>query len=278
MEEKKVRSVRLDDDTNEKFKSLCAELGGQSECVTSLIKAFELNRSKSVLIDMSADINEFESLVNRIVSAYTHALALKQDAEVNAKEVVERDLKAKDDIISMLSDELSNSKQALKDKDIECKSSVKETENKLAEAIREVSEANNKISHLNDELNALKATIQDKQAIIDGLTIRIPETEQLQENLRTKEIEISTLKTQYASERFELNNKILELNNGITSLSDEIKTLKAAAEVTDQKHKVDITQAITETRLKYLDQIEQLRMEKDNLKDEIYSLKVDKKM
>ena len=227
---------------------------------------------------MSADINEFESLVNRIVSAYTHALALKQDAEVNAKEVVERDLKAKDDIISMLSDELSNSKQALKDKDIECKSSVKETENKLAEAIREVSEANNKISHLNDELNALKATIQDKQAIIDGLTIRIPETEQLQENLRTKEIEISTLKTQYASERFELNNKILELNNGITSLSDEIKTLKAAAEVTDQKHKVDITQAITETRLKYLDQIEQLRMEKDNLKDEIYSLKVDKKM
>ena len=236
--EKKVRSIRLDDAMNEEFKALCNELGGHNECMTALVEAYKLNRSKSVLTDMTADINEFEGLINRIVSAYTHALALKQDAEINAKETVERELKAKDDVINRLSDELRSSEQALKDKSIECSEYIKEADNKLSDAVRDVSEANETITRLTSELNTSKTIAADKQTIIDELKSRVPETEKLQTELKEKDAAIEKANTQHVVEKTELNNKILCLNNTITSLSSEIEKLKSAAEITEQKHQL----------------------------------------
>ena len=269
MEEKKVRSIRLDDSMNEEFKALCNELGGHNECMNALIEVYKLNRSKSVLTDMSADINEFEGLVNRIVAAYTHALSLKQDAEINAKETVERELKAKDDIINRLSDELKSSEQALKDKSIECSEYIKEADNKLSGAVRSVSEANETITRLTDELNTTKTIISDKQAIIDGLTVRIPETEKLQTELKEKDAAINQLTTQYTAEKNELNNKILEQNGTITSLSAQVDKLKTDAEITEQKHQLELEKAIIDEQKKYIDEIEKLRQE-------IYELKTKK--
>ena len=267
--EKKVRSIRLDDAMNEEFKALCNELGGHNECMTALVEAYKLNRSKSVLTDMTADINEFEGLINRIVSAYTHALALKQDAEINAKEIVERELKAKDDIINRLSDELRSSEQALKDKSIECSEYIKEADNKLSDAVRDVSEANETITRLTSELNTSKTIAADKQTIIDELKSRVPETEKLQAELKEKDAAIEKANTQHVVEKKELNNKILCLNNTITSLSSEIEKLKSAAEITEQKHQLELEKAIIDEQKKYIDEIEKLRQE-------IYELKTKK--
>ena len=267
--EKKVRSIRLDDAMNEEFKALCNELGGHNECMTALVEAYKLNRSKSVLTDMTADINEFEGLINRIVSAYTHALALKQDAEINAKETVERELKAKDDVINRLSDELRSSEQALKDKSIECSEYIKEADNKLSDAVRDVSEANETISRLTSELNTSKTIVADKQTIIDELKARVPETEKLQAELKEKDAAIEKANTQHVVEKTELNNKISDLNNTITSLSSEIEKLKSAAEITEQKHQLELEKAIIDEQKKYIDEIEKLRQE-------IYELKTKK--
>ena len=267
--EKKVRSIRLDDAMNEEFKALCNELGGHNECMTALVEAYKLNRSKSVLTDMTADINEFEGLINRIVSAYTHALALKQDAEINAKETVERELKAKDDVINRLSDELRSSEQALKDKSIECSEYIKEADNKLSDAVRDVSEANETITRLTSELNTSKTIAADKQTIIDELKSRVPETEKLQTELKEKDAAIEKANTQHVVEKTELNNKILCLNNTVTSLSSEIEKLKTAAEITEQKHQLELEKAIIDEQKKYIDEIEKLRQE-------IYELKTKK--
>ena len=267
--EKKVRSIRLDDAMNEEFKALCNELGGHNECMTALVEAYKLNRSKSVLTDMTADINEFEGLINRIVSAYTHALALKQDAEINAKETVERELKAKDDVINRLSDELRSSEQALKDKSIECSEYIKEADNKLSDAVRDVSEANETMTRLTSELNTSKTIAADKQTIIDELKSRVPETEKLQTELKEKDAAIEKANTQHVVEKTELNNKILCLNNTITSLSSEIEKLKSAAEITEQKHQLELEKAIIDEQKKYIDEIEKLRQE-------IYELKTKK--
>ena len=267
--EKKVRSIRLDDAMNEEFKALCNELGGHNECMTALVEAYKLNRSKSVLTDMTADINEFEGLINRVVSAYTHALALKQDAEINAKETVERELKAKDDIINRLSDELRSSEQALKDKSIECSEHIKEADRKLSDAVKDVSEANETITRLTSELNTSKTIAADKQTIIDELKARVPETEKLQTELKEKDAAIDQIKTQYTAEKNELNNKILEQNSTITSLSSEIEKLKTAAEITEQKHQLELEKAVIDEHKKYIDEIEKLRQE-------IYELKTKK--
>lgn len=267
--EKKVRSIRLDDAMNEEFKALCNELGGHNECMTALVEAYKLNRSKSVLTDMTADINEFEGLINRIVSAYTHALALKQDAEINAKETVEHELKAKDDVINRLSDELRSSEQALKDKSIECSEYIKEADNKLSDAVRDVSEANETISRLISELNTSKTIAADKQTIIDELKVRVPETEKLQAELKEKDAAIEKTNTQHVVEKTELNNKISGLNNTIASLSSEIEKLKSVAEITEQKHQLELEKAIIDEKKKYIDEIEKLRQE-------IYELKTKK--
>ncbi len=271
--EKKVRSIRLDDSMNEEFKALCNELGGHNECMNALIEVYKLNRSKSVLTDMSADINEFEGLVNRIVAAYTHALSLKQDAEINAKETVERELKAKDDIINRLSDELKSSEQALKDKSIECSEYIKEADNKLSGAVRSVSEANETITRLTDELNTSKTIISDKQAIIDGLTARIPENEQLQTQLKEKDAAIDNCKAQHAVKEAELNNKILELNSTITSLTSEIEKLKSAAELTEEKHKIALDKAVIEAKAEKIDQFEEARRKYEEARDQMNAKK-----
>jgi len=231
------------------------------------------DNSKSVLTDMTADINEFEGLVNRIVSAYTHALALKQDAEIAAKETVERELKAKDDIINRLSDELKISEQALKDKCVECSEYIKEADNKLSDAVRRVSEVNENISHLTDELNATKATVQDKQMIIDGLTARIPETEQLQTELKEKNAEIEKTKTQYDAEKNELNNKISELNSTITSLSVEIEKMKTVAELDEQKHQIALEKAVIEAKAEKIEQFEDARRKYEEARQQMLDSK-----
>ncbi|MBE6843230.1 MAG: hypothetical protein E7510_10445 [Ruminococcus sp.] len=262
MDEKKVRSIRLDDETNEKFKALCTELGGQSECVNTLINAFELNRSKSILTDMTADINEFESLVNRLVSAYTHALALKQDAETNAKETVERELKAKDEIINRLTTELTSAEQALKNKEAECTEHIKDSDIKLANALKETNTYKNEIAKLAEELNTSKSIIQDKLVIIDGLTARIPENETLQNELKKKNAELS-----------ELSNINNNLSSEISKLSAEIKQMKAEAEITAQKHQLELEKAIINAKSEKIEQFEDARKKYEEAREQMLEKK-----
>lgn len=59
--EKKVRSIRADDTTFDKFKSLCDELGGHSECLNSLISTYELGRAKELIPEHQVNISEFQS-------------------------------------------------------------------------------------------------------------------------------------------------------------------------------------------------------------------------
>lgn len=277
-EELKVKSFRISDETTEKFKNLCGDFDNQNTALAALISAYEMQASKSLLVNRQTEIEDYDVHIQALQKAFLQSLELNSNAEERIRTEFERQLSIKDKMIEDYQARIATLEQALTDTNDKCSTDVKNASDKLAEAIKDVSEANNKITHLTDELNASKSTVQDKLDIIEGLNARIPETEELKKQLKDKENELSTLKSQYTVEKTELNNNISKLNSDISFLSNEVEKLKATAEVTIEKHKVDITQAITETKSKYLDQIEQLRMEKDNLKDEIYNLKFDKKM
>ena len=79
--EKKVRSIRADDETFQKFRTLCEEWGGQSEAFNALISAYELAQAKKLLSGQADSISDFQAKVDSVVQAYISALEITTGTE-----------------------------------------------------------------------------------------------------------------------------------------------------------------------------------------------------
>ena len=268
-EELKIKSFRISEDTTDKFRSICADFDNQNTALSALISAYEIQNAKAVLSTRQTELEDYDVHLQSLQRAFLQSLELNSNAEERIRNEFARQLDTKDKTIADYQtriDELEGLLKATKEK---CDNDTKNASDKLSEALRDVTEANKNIDKLANELQSAKATVQDKLAIIDGLTARIPETEKLQTELKEKDAAIEKTNTQHAVEKTELNNKILGLNNTITSLTSEIEKLKSAAEITEQKHQLELEKAVIDEQKKYIDEIEKLRQE-------IYKLKTKK--
>ena len=268
-EELKIKSFRISEDTTDKFRSVCADFDNQNTALSALISAYEIQNAKAVLSTRQTELEDYDVHLQALQRAFLQSLELNSNAEERIRNEFARQLDTKDKTIADYQtriDELEGLLKATKEK---CDNDTKTASDKLSEALRDVTEANKSIDKLSSELQSAKATVQDKLAIIDGLTARVPETEKLQAELKEKDAVIEKANTQHVAEKTELNNKILSLNNTITSLSSEIEKLKSAAEITEQKHQLELEKAVVDDQKKYIDEIEKLRQE-------IYKLKTKK--
>ena len=57
--EKKVRSIRADDEVYAKFKEVCEQAGGQNEALSALISSYELETAKGMLPGQATSIDDF---------------------------------------------------------------------------------------------------------------------------------------------------------------------------------------------------------------------------
>ena len=268
-EELKIKSFRISEDTTDKFRSICADFDNQNTALSALISAYEIQNAKAVLSTRQTELEDYDVHLQALQRAFLQSLELNSNAEERIRNEFARQLDTKDKTIADYQtriDELEGLLKATKEK---CDNDTKTASDKLSEALRDVTEANKSIDKLSSELQSAKATVQDKLAIIDGLTARIPETEKLQTELKEKDAAIEKTNTQHVVEKTELNNKISGLNNTITSLTSEIEKLKSAAEITEQKHQLELEKAVIDEQKKYIDEIEKLRQE-------IYELKTKK--
>ena len=257
----KVKSFRISEETTDKFKSVCADFDNQNAALAALISAYEIQNAKAVLSTRQTELEDYDVHLQALQRAFLQSLELNTNAEERIRNEFARQLDTKDKTIADYQariDELTADLKMVKEK---CNTDIQVSADKLSEALRDITEVNEKNVRLTDELNAAKATIQDKLSIIDGLTVRIPETEQLQTELKEKDAAIERNKSQYAADKEELNNKILQLNTTVTSLSAEIDKLKAAAEMAEEKHQLKLEKAVVEEQKKYMDEIEKLRQE-----------------
>lgn len=262
----KVKSFRISEETTDKFKSVCADFDNQNAALAALISAYEIQNAKAVLSTRQTELEDYDVHLQALQRAFLQSLELNTNAEERIRNEFARQLDTKDKTIADYQariDELTADLKMVKEK---CNTDIQVSADKLSEALRDITEVNEKNVRLTDELNAAKATIQDKLSIIDGLTVRIPETEQLQTELKEKDAAIERNKAQYAADKEELNNKILQLNTTVTSLSAEIDKLKAAAEMAEEKHQLKLEKAVVEEQKKYMDEIEKLRQELYTLK------------
>ena len=257
----KVKSFRISEETTDKFKSVCADFDNQNAALAALISAYEIQNAKAVLSTRQTELEDYDVHLQALQRAFLQSLELNTNAEERIRNEFARQLDTKDKTIADYQariDELTADLKMVKEN---CNTDIQVSADKLSEALRDITEVNEKNVRLTDELNAAKATIQDKLSIIDGLTVRIPETEQLQTELKEKDAAIERNKAQYVADKEELNNKILQLNATVTSLSAEIDKLKSAAEMAEEKHQLKLEKAVVEEQKKYMDEIEKLRQE-----------------
>ncbi len=263
-EELKIKSFRISEDTTDKFRSICADFDNQNTALSALISAYEIQNAKAVLTTRQTELEDYDVHLQALQRAFLQSLELNSNAEERIRNEFARQLDTKDKTIADYQtriDELEGLLKATKEK---CDNDTKNASDKLSEALRDVTEANKSIDKLSSELQSAKATVQDKLAIIDGLTARVPETEKLQAELKEKDAAIEKANTQHVVEKTELNNKILGLNNTITSLNSEIEKLKTAAELAEQKHQLELEKAVVDARAESIKEFEEARKKYDD--------------
>ena len=103
--ELKVRSLRIDETTFDKFKSIATEeFGNQGQCLSALVNLYETEKSKHVIVDRKLEIESFQMYINKLQELYLTSLSLNEDTEERIKSSYDRLLESKEKIIQNLQD------------------------------------------------------------------------------------------------------------------------------------------------------------------------------
>lgn len=277
-QEIKVRSIRADESTYEKFKTLSAEFDNQGDCLSQLISAYEINNAKHVLVDMQADIADYESHIGSIQNAFLHVLELNNNAEQRIRHEFADQLSSKDKIISDLQERAECAEKALEHTKEECQDNIQNAaeelsalKNKLLETQKDLAEERKK-----DEQN--ERSLSDKQTIIENLMLRLPEQDKINKYIAELESadalkgkEIDKLQSDIRSKELEIN----ELNIQINNLNERQKYQKTLSE---QQLQIEKQQIELQIKGEYQAKIDNYNTKMEKMQDKIAALqeKIDK--
>jgi predicted nucleic acid-binding Zn-ribbon protein len=245
--EQKVKTLRADDDTFEKFKKLASdEFGNQGQCLSALINIYETENAKAVLVDRKLEIESFQDYLNKISNLFVTSLQLNADAEGRIREEFARQLNIKDQSIESLQDQTTKLKEELqkikagseeiaaRSKEIEKLNLGLEKDKKTLEGL--VSKNDELLEKNKDEIASLASMLNEyKSYKTENVTLssKIEEFKQLlqdeKNSNKSKELEINSL-----------NKEVTGLNNSIVELKAEIKEEKALAEKVRVEYKQEL--------------------------------------
>lgn len=253
-EEMKTRSIRADEETLDKFRALSEEFNNQGDCLASLIKAYEVNKAKSILSDVSTNISDYESHINAIQDIFISMLESMQNTDIRVRNEYAVRLEADAKTITDLQNRLTESEAELEN-----------AQNLIdinSESLAQLREQSKKAD---EQINSLQSQIKDKKEIIDSLNVQLSDYIKIKDEFETKNQIIADFKLERAEQTAE-----------IKSLNAEIDKLNAAIETTRKQHELDKQIAINEIKSEYMDKLEQVRTERDDLISEINRLRSNK--
>lgn len=256
MNEKKVRSIRADEETYAKFKSICEEMGGQNEALAALISSYELDKAKCILSGQADSIDDFRSRIDGLINSYLYALEMSANAEERIRRDYRERIESQAKTIEMLqlkAEVAESNLQALQDRTSE---QLREIESRLSEsekkakaetekaetATREREQAEKISAMTAEQATVLKdkvAELTDKAEHSDSYKAELDKS---RSELTVLSAELTILKKQLAEqqERYVVERTALE--------EQQRKELETAVKV-----------AIAETKEKYIEKIEQLQ-------------------
>jgi chromosome segregation ATPase len=269
----KVRSIRADSDTYEKFKKLSEEFDGQGRCLAELIHMYEINQARNVLIERQVEIDDFQTHIEKLRETYLYSLRLNADAEDRIREAFKAQLNSKDETILSLQE--TNKKL---NADLEIKSSLLSntlSENrehtsknsKLEKEIERTSEEYNKKIKEKDDFNSiLMSERQGKESKIQEMAGEIDTLKGELVNLEVLREEKTTLEKSLEEKNGEIRKKMLEYEEKILELKKENQEeLKKANEEHQKQVKEDREAYRKEIEIKNAE-IKDIKSERDEYK------------
>lgn len=256
--EMKTRSIRADEATLDKFKALSESFENQGECLASLITAYEISTAKHTLTEMKADIADYESHIQSIQEAFLHVLELNNNAEQRIKQEYALLLQSKDKTIAELQSRTEEIKTAAAEAQEEAKAEIMKIQaaaDQRAADQREAEEEAAKLRTVNSTLEQ-QSRLYEKLAEDKAATI-----ERLQGNIA----ELQPVKTKYIALQEEHEKQAAELQ----SLKAELERLRSESDYKAKLAEAEKKEAIAETKAAYMEKIDQLRAEKEELLEKL---------
>lgn len=109
-EEKKVRSIRADEETFKRFKEICEQAGGQQQALEALIASYELGQAKSLIKGQADNIDDFKARIDGLMRSYINV----PDMSVNAEERIREEFRLHIDIQAKTIADLQTKNEQLK--------------------------------------------------------------------------------------------------------------------------------------------------------------------
>lgn len=224
----KTRSIRADETVLERFRALSEEYPNQSEALSALIKAWELQNAKAVLSGMETDITDFTTHLQAIESAFLHVLDINNNTEQRIRDEFCQLLSSKDNQIIDLQHRLSETEQrtlvaeqAVEQAQAQARAAEQAAQEQTAKAEQRATIA----AEQAEKAERLQLTVEqaaaDKQTVIDNLRDQLEEAKATKQRVKAAEQATAEAQARVA----ELQQQLTDAKNAA-----EIERAKAAAE------------------------------------------------
>lgn len=248
--EYKVKSIRADDETYEKFKAIASqEFGNQGQCLSTLINLYETEQSKVKLIERKLEINSFQSHLNKIGELFLMSLQLNQDAEERVRTEFEKLLESKDRLIidlqtkvdttTLMKEQSDEYAKRVRDENKDLYSKNVEVEKQLekqnSDYEKTLADKDSLNKALTDSCNERKSELDKLHLVIESTTDQLKEFNLIKESYAKSVVENSELARSLERIKDDHASELLKLKD-LSELEKE-KALIAAEKVHQQELK-----------------------------------------
>lgn len=246
----KVLSIRANEEVQNKFRELTAELGGnQEQTMMRLIQTWEMQESKSLISDRAAEIEQFDSWLSMIENAYLQSLTDNQTLSETVHMQYKAQLESKDKIIT----ELQNKAECMENNATYAQERAEELEQKVS----------NMEEILEKERNSAFEKSRNQDKMLDDKEKLIASMQKIQQNLQA---EMDAMETA-CKEANETKKELLAVQNKL-SVSEE-SNLKLQSEISTLQKQIEENKADNARRIKDAEEHEKNSLEMQRTQMEV---------
>lgn len=286
MTEKTVaRTFRMTENFSQKIDAICAELGiKQAAALDSLITAYEMQQSKAILPDRQTEIEDYDTHIQALQSAFLHALEITENTEQRVRAEFQRQLESKDSTIIRLQESIKELEARAQTADerataaeADAQARISESEKSIEDTQDQLSTATEKIIELVEKCETDKRTISDKERIITSLQKELDIAKEAAESV--PELTARATAAEQAQKTAEQENNLLkaELEKQKADFENTLYMAQAQAQLEKQQAILAEQQNAAQLATGHANELKKLYEEIKQLNQELSQAKADTK-